>query len=64
MTKGLEDTLERAAWYRAKAADSRRIALEATLNIIRESYLDLAKRYDGLADRVEQEQLMKNCDPP
>ncbi len=49
-----ENALERSVWYRAKAEASRRIADEATLNAIRESYENTARINDALADDAER----------
>jgi len=49
-----ENALERSVWYRIKAEASRRIADEAKLNVIRESYENMARISDALADDAER----------
>ena len=54
MLREPEDALERCKWYQAKAEHARGLAADAPLMTIRDSYLALAKRYDGLADQAEK----------
>lgn len=49
-----ENALERSVWYRTKAEASRRIADQAKLNAIRESYENTARINDALADDAER----------
>jgi hypothetical protein len=49
-----ENPFERSVWYKAKASECRRIAEVAKLNVIRQSYENMARVNDALAEDAER----------
>jgi hypothetical protein len=45
---------ERVTRYREEATNARRFASQASLSVDRDSYLEIASRWDSLADHLEK----------